>query len=54
MINISVTESFYESIFLEFGSFLIKLGHHEAAMYYCNLAGKMADSLKEEIDFLLS
>ncbi|XP_018646913.1 hypothetical protein Smp_137210 [Schistosoma mansoni] len=48
------TESFYESIFMEFGSFLIKLGHHEAAMYYCNLAGKMADSLRDEIDFLLS
>ncbi|KAK4470603.1 hypothetical protein MN116_006141 [Schistosoma mekongi] len=48
------TESFYESIFMEFGSFLTKLGHHDAAMYYCNLAGKIGDSLREEIDFLLS
>ncbi|CAH8515540.1 unnamed protein product [Schistosoma turkestanicum] len=48
------TESFYESIFLEFGSFLLKLGHHEAATYYGNLAGTMADSLRKEIDFLLS
>nr|CAH8855103.1 unnamed protein product [Trichobilharzia regenti] len=48
------TDSLYSSIFMEFGSILTKLGHHEAATYYCNLAGKVGDALREEIDFLSS
>ncbi|TGZ66944.1 hypothetical protein CRM22_005054 [Opisthorchis felineus] len=44
----------YSNIFMEFCKILIKLGHRGSASYYSALAGKLKDTLKNEIDFMLS
>ncbi|CAL8068606.1 unnamed protein product [Calicophoron daubneyi] len=44
----------YSTIFMEFCKILTKLGHHDSASYYCELAGDMGSLLKNEIDFLLT
>ncbi|GAA56192.1 WD repeat-containing protein 11, partial [Clonorchis sinensis] len=44
----------YSAIFMEFCKILIKLGHRGSASYYSALAGKLKDTLKNEIDFMLS
>ncbi|OON22727.1 WD domain, G-beta repeat protein, partial [Opisthorchis viverrini] len=49
-----LADHLYSAIFMEFCKILIKLGHRGSASYYSALAGKLKDTLKNEIDFMLS